>query len=180
MIKSYWKLPLLLIILAIQLIVPAGKILRYQNTLKKGTPYKFRVKSYDLKKLEMGRYIYLNYIFDYPADKMIDPLSRYGVLTVNNEGYAELAEISMTAPDSSKDFILISMRHNTPYIDFNRYYIDSRLSVKSAQGDLSRLLKQSAVIQADLRVYKGRAVIENIFLDGIPLIDALLTEKSSP
>lgn len=172
MIKFNWKLPYLLIILIIQLVVPAGKILRYHNTLKKGTLYKFHVKSYDLRKLEQGRYIHLDYALDLP-DKMINPLSHYGELAVDSEGFARLAEIRMTPPDSSKDYILVSMRSNTPYIDFNRYYLDSRISPKSAKDDMNRLLKQNAVIQAELRVYKGRAVVENIVLNGIPIIDAI-------
>lgn len=166
-------LPILLAAIAVQLLVPVCKIIRHETTLKNGTVYRFLVRFHDPGDPLQGRYIQLDYAFDYPSDQMIHPNSRYGVLGVNEQGFAELTEIRMAPPDRSVDYISIYMDRNTPHLYFDRYYMEETIAPEAETFYFSGLRGGVNTVWVDLRVHRGHGVIENIMIDGIPLPAAM-------
>jgi hypothetical protein len=172
-------LPLLLAAILVQLAVPACKIVRHETTLKNGSVYRFQVRFHDPGDPLQGRYIQLDYALDYPSDQMIHPHSRYGVLGVNERGFAELTEIRMTPPDTSVDYISIYMHRNTPHLYSDRYYMKETIAPEAEKYFLSGLRDGTTSIWVDLRVHRGHSVIENIMIDGVPLPDAIKQQTSN-
>ncbi|MDR0901930.1 MAG: GDYXXLXY domain-containing protein [Opitutaceae bacterium] len=189
------RLILLAVFAAVTLAVPLGIIWRHEATLRHGALHKFRAAPVDPYDAFRGRYVQLSFAdntckrADADGDAQGGSLW-YVRLGVDAEGFSVPVEAGRKPPKDG-DFLIVdeagyysgekSLRINYP---FTRYYLPediapeaealyrkttrNNLAAPDASGDEKRKPTYAAV-----RVRNGAAVIEELFIGGVPVRDAL-------
>lgn len=168
---------LLFLLFAIQLFVPGQMIYQQENTIKTGTAYKFKTQPIDPTDPFRGKYITLWYELnsfktdqnwkDYRGDV-------YVYLNTDNRGFAKVKTVSKTPLKLNADYVVAQSRYNynnTVRFDlpFNRFYmnehkaLDAEISVRNAQLDTTKICYGLVYVK------DGTAVLDNVFIDDIPI-----------
>jgi uncharacterized membrane-anchored protein len=172
----YWRLIIFGLVAFAQLAVPGSLIWKREYTLRQGNVWKFRTAPVDPVDVFRGRYIALGFEVE-TQEISPPPNSGYGdkvfvTLKVNAEGFAEVDQVFAIKP-AGDDYMEARLSGKTIALAFNKYWVSERDAPagETAYRNLSRRGNQNAFVT--VRVFRGDAAIEQLYLDGQPLADYL-------
>ncbi len=171
------KIGLVFIIMFIfQLAVPLSMIIRREIILQKGETVKFQIQPVDPFDPFRGKYLNIRVISnrvntdtdEYSIDQTV-----FAHIDIDSEGFGSFTGISSSPPDNSLSIKckISSFGDNLVLLNlpFNRYYINEKYSKLGEELYLkySRGVRDDAYIT--VRINGGKAVLENMFLNGIEI-----------
>ena len=166
-----WRLILFLFVALAQLAVPASLIWKREQTLRHGTVWKFRTAPVDPVDAFRGRYVSLQ--FEIETQEISPPPNlESGQISVtlrsNAEGFAEIDQVLAVRP-TGDDFIEAQLSGKNVSLPFDKYWVTERdaPAAEAAYRAQSRREKQNAFVT--VRVFRGDAAMEQLFLDNRPL-----------
>ena len=171
-----WRLIIFALVACAQLAVPGSLIWKREQTLGRGSVWKFRTAPVDPVDVFRGRYVALH--FDAETQEISPPTNTesgdavFVTLKRNAEGFAEINQVS-TAKPGGDDFIAAQLNGNRISLPFDKYWVTERdaPAAEVAYQNLSRRGNQNAFVS--VRVFRGDAAIEQLYLDNLPLGDYL-------
>jgi uncharacterized membrane-anchored protein len=168
-----------------QLAYPASMIVGYEHTLRAGTPLRIRCQMVDPSDLLRGRYVQLRLqTFTIPVEQPEAFHRRQTVvalLETDAAGFARLAGIRDQAPETGLylpaevEKVNPETREVTVGLPFDRYYMGEYDAPRAENAYRSGARKGDAFVV--LRVRRGRAAIEDLFVDGRPIAELLSNQK---
>lgn len=174
-----WGFALLMAAIVLQWAVPATLALRSEYVLRAGTRYYLRTAPVDPADVFRGRYVALRFAdaqahvpaaADWPAGTVV-----YVPLITGDDRYARFGAASQTAPAQGDylkaKIISVDAAHlASVQLPFDRYYLDESLAVMAEQAyrDANRRGGPSAAY-VSIRVHRGDAVLESLFIDNLPI-----------
>ena len=171
-----WRLIVFGLLALAQLAVPASLIWKREQTLRRGSVWRFRTAPVDPVDAFRGRYVALE--FEVEGHEISPPPNAdYGqtvfvTMRQNAEGFAEIDRVNPSRP-AGDDFIEAQLRGKTVSLPFDKYWVTERdaPAAEAAYRAQSRREKRNAFVM--VRVFRGDAAIEQLYLDGLPLGDYL-------
>jgi uncharacterized membrane-anchored protein len=165
-----------------QLAVPGSLIWKREHTLRQGAVWKFRTAPVDPVDVFRGRYIALG--FEVETQEISPPPNSgysdkvFVTLKANAEGFAEVDQVFAIKP-SGDDFMEARLSSKTIVLPFNKYWVTERdaPAAETAYRNLSRRGNQNAFVT--VRVFRGDAGIEQLYLDNQPLGEYLRQNAQS-
>lgn len=176
----YWRLIVFGLVGLVQLAVPGSLIWKREHTLRLGSVWKFRTAPVDPVDAFRGRYVALH--FDVETEELMpppDPEYYYTVFVtfkLSAEGFAEIDQVSVEAP-ARDDFITAELSGSRITLPFDKYWVTERdaPAAEVAYQNLSRRGNQNAYVS--VRIFRGDAAIEQLYLDNQPLGEFLRRPK---
>jgi uncharacterized membrane-anchored protein len=167
-----WRLIIFALVAFAQLAVPASLIWKRERTLREGRVWKFRTAPVDPVDAFRGRYIALKFeaegqeISPPPDVKFYERV--FVTLRENGEGFAEIDQVSPARPEGD-DFIEAQLAGKTVSLPFDKYWVTERdaPAAETAYRAQTRRDKRNAYVT--VRVFRGDAALEQLYLDGVPL-----------
>lgn len=196
-IKNGWPLAILLPffigMVAVQLYVPAQMIIEKETTLKKGIAYKFKTAPVDPYDPFRGKYVRLEF-----RNNRIDVASSnfykkgediYATIKNDPEGFAQIASISRIKPKEEMAYMKVKAGHTfrnslkLPLeFPFDRFYMEESKAYEAEKFTRTAQRDTSRATYALVKIYKGNAVLENVYIDDTPLkefVEAKRLEKAT-
>jgi uncharacterized membrane-anchored protein len=169
---KYWRIIVFGLVAFAQLAVPASLIWKREHTLRQGHVWKFRTAPVDPVDAVRGRYVALH--FEVETQEISPPPNAgysdrvFVTLRANAEGFAEVDGVSGTKP-AGDDFVEAKLAGKTILLPFDKYWVTERdaPAAEAAYQNLSRRGNQNAYVT--VRVFRGDAAIEQLYLDNQPL-----------
>jgi uncharacterized membrane-anchored protein len=177
---------LFVVLAVIQLAVAAGAIFRSEVALRSGVIYRFRLQPVDPVDAFRGRYVALRFVLDRApvteGTPSLRPRKIYVPLVVDDEGFAGFGPVALNPP-ASGDFL--RLRSGVDFIDengdrmvslalpFGRYYMPEALA---AEVDRNLWRRGARPAWVTVRVWDGVGVIEDLWVDGVPVRDWLASD----
>lgn len=150
-------LPALLIVaFVVQLLVPAYMIWEKFDVLKTGEEVKIEVRPIDPYDAFRGRYVALGY--DYELDYS-DRYGKYGILEVNDEGFAKLVRVTDEKP--KEGLYLVNDDDYYFHIPLDRYYMEEKLAPKA------ETMIDDANAYITVRIKGDKAVISGLYINDV-------------
>ena len=180
-----WIALLLGVAVAAQLAVPAGMIVRRELVLHRGVALRFRTAPVDPYDAFRGRYVALG--FDERSalceDKFRAHQSIYVRAETGTNGFAHLAEAARQ-PGGTGVWFRASANYSTDGksvtvdLPFDRFYMDEKSAPQAEKlyREINRRNRPAADKREtwlQVRVYRGLAVPEELYVDGRPIREAL-------
>ncbi|HEV2806452.1 MAG TPA: GDYXXLXY domain-containing protein [Chthoniobacterales bacterium] len=173
---KYWRLIVFGLVAFAQLAVPASLIWKREQTLGRGSVWKFRTAPVDPVDVFRGRYVALR--FDVETQEISPPPNAsdsdkvFVTLKANAEGFAEIDQVFATKP-AGDNFIEADLSGKTIVLPFDKYWVTERdaPAAETAYQNLSRRGNQNAFVT--VRVFRGDAAIDQLYLDNLPLREYL-------
>ena len=152
--------------------------------------YKFRTAPIDPYDPFRGKYVWLGYEDNWieidTADNWDYHEKVYVEIKNDKDGFARIKSVSREPYDTSTDYIAASISTVTTYekipkmyIDFpfDRFYMDE-FKAKPAEDIVREATRDTSVISyALVRIKDGQTVIENVFIDDVPLKEVVENEQ---
>ena len=174
------------VVVLAQLFVPAQMIFDQENTIAKGTAYKFRTQPVDPSDPFKGKYIYLNYDLSFAATKDTTWESNapiYITFQTDSLGFAMVKDIYKDDPKDG-DYLKTKVAWYDHYeknvgfsFPFNEFYMNE---TKAYDAELAHAQAQRDSLPnntyALVYLLKGKAVLDNVFINDIPISDYVETE----
>ncbi|RYD79545.1 MAG: hypothetical protein EOP53_09480 [Sphingobacteriales bacterium] len=177
--KITWIAFVLLVVL--QLWVPASVIRNKENVLATGNAYKFRTAPRDPNDYLRGKYVYLNFnetSFETTGTATWKSGQQvYASLGTDSAGFAKITGINANARDAGKDYIKTSIN----YVDyenarkiyvhwpFDRFYMEESKAPLAEEAYNNSTIDSSLISYALVKVKKGEAVLENVYINDKPI-----------
>ena len=177
---KHWRLIVFLFIALAQIAVPASLIWKREQTLRQGSVWKFRTAPVDPVDAFRGRYVALEFEVETqeisPPAEVESGRTVFVTLAPDIDGFARIDQILATAP-SGTDFMAVQLAGKTVSLPFDKYWVTERdaPAAEAAYAAQSRREKRNAFVT--VRVFKGDAALEQLYLDGLPL-GVYLREKA--
>jgi uncharacterized membrane-anchored protein len=170
-----WRITVFVLVALAQLAVPASLIWKREQTLRLGSVWKFRTAPVDPVDAFRGRYVALE--FEAETQQILPPADVASdkpvfVTLRQNAGFAEIDQVFATPP-AGEDFIEARLNGKTVSLPFDKYWLSERdaPAAEAAYRFQSRLEKRNAFVT--VRVFRGDAALEQLYLDNLPLGDYL-------
>lgn len=171
------------LLVLVQWFVP-GKVVWDKNTvLKKGKSFRFETMPVDPSDPFRGRYITLRFkIEEFTTDRTLDHRSYediYVLLDNDEQGFARVKDVSSVKPTGGQDFIKTPAYISGGYGDtvtirieyrFGKFYLQEFKAPKAERDFLNAVNDSAKKTYALVKVYKGDAVIENVYVNDQPLV----------
>ncbi len=175
-------LPLIIFSIAVlaQWAAPLSQIWTYEKVLAKGTLIKLKCTAPDPYDPLRGRYLAVRpnqREAPVPAGMELKQDTQvYAVLTTGADGFATITSLSLTPP-ASGDYVRVKSRYvfnEKALIDwpFDRFYVNEKLAPEADKW-FAENIRSVQGITAEVRVFNGRAVLEDLSLDGKPFREIL-------
>ena len=188
MISKRIKFILYFVLCAVQLSVPVLQILKFEDVLRSGSAYKLRTAPVDPYDAFRGRYVALNYK-DTKAkiktgEKIEYEAPAYVTLQMDKDGFAQYVELTKVQPLYG-DFLRVAdcymgygeenaLAHfNLP---FDRFYMEESKAPRAETAYREHVKRRDDVETSAyvvLRVKDGRGVIEDLYIDNMPIREYL-------
>jgi uncharacterized membrane-anchored protein len=170
-VKS-WRLIVFVLLAFAQLAVPASLIWKRERTLRRGSVWKFHTAPVDPVDAFRGRYVALE--FEAEGQEVSPPPNAsyhqtiFVTLRQNPDGFAEIDQVN-SSPPAGDDFIEAQLAGRTVSLPFDKYWVTERdaPAAEAAYRAQSRRDKRNAF--TTVRVFRGDAALEQLYLDGLPL-----------
>ncbi|HEX8898235.1 MAG TPA: GDYXXLXY domain-containing protein [Chthoniobacterales bacterium] len=169
---KHWRLIVFVLVAFAQIAAPASLIWKREQTLRRGGVWKFRTAPVDPVDAFRGRYISLQ--FEAESQEISPPPNASSGQTVfttlkpNAEGFAEIDQVFSSRP-AGDDFIEAELAGKTVKLPFDKYWVTERdaPAAESAYRAQNRRDKRNAFVT--VRIFRGDAAIEQLYLDDQPL-----------
>lgn len=156
--KKY-LMPALIIVILIQLLTPVYMIADKYVVLKTGEEFKFKVYPVDPYDAFRGRYVSLN------ARQETGGPGKYGVISVDADGFAYISSISGDKPASGA--YVKSGGRSWFSLPIDRYYMDEKLAPKAEA--LTRQRENGEETYVTVRVKNGELIVSGLFINGVAI-----------
>jgi uncharacterized membrane-anchored protein len=174
---------LFLCLALIQLAVPMSMIVKREAILKNGLQYKFKVAPVDPYDPFRGRYVALSIDKNYvPQEKDLGlkgGQTVFALIDVDAQGFAQLSGVTINRP-VEKAYIQVKVGYVSSYdkriylnLPVNRYYMEEKaapVAERIYQRHAQRERKDAYIV---VRIKDGFAVIENLYVGGQKIEDAV-------
>jgi len=186
------RLALMVVLALAQLAVPGTIIAIHESVLRLGKPYKFRVAPVDPYDAFRGRYVALGFArTQAPAAPGMENQRGPAWARVVEEpdgfaGFAEVAPKPAAEGDWIKVMISYAYRGTANFrLPFDRFYMEESAAPEAERALWRRSWRQRTSQEAYVvvRIRGGRAVVEQLFLAGVPIAEYLKQnppEKEQP
>jgi len=173
------------VIVLAQLAVPGWMIGRRELVLEQGVPYRFRTAPVDPYDPFRGRYVMLNLeAASAPVTEGVNYRSGekvYALLETDDEGYARVGGLSRDCPGPG-DYLRVRVGYQQTdrvqlRLPFDRYYAEESVApgIERAYWKHSRRQERDAYLV--VRVRKGIGVIEELYIEGVPVLEFIAREQ---
>lgn len=180
--KSIHLFFLFVILALVQLWVPAQMIFERETAIREGVAYKFKTKPIDPSDPFKGKYIYLNYqnnaVKTLDTDWVVNsPI--YVTFSTDSLGFGKVEEVSKSKPEHA-DYLKTKVtmyNARTKEVGFSfpfkEFYMNENKAYEAelAHRKAHRDTLSSHVTHALIYFYKGTGVLDNVFIDDIPIVD---------
>jgi len=175
-----WLFPLFVVVALVQLVVPAGMIVRRELTLKEGKIFKFHAQPVDPYDAFRGRYVTLSLepnSVTVPTNSSLEYQWREVYITLDEgpDGFARFTGVFLE-PQTGKDYIKtksaglnegkLSLR-----LPFDRFYMEESTAPKAERAYLEHSKRGQQDAFVTIRVSDGFAVLENFYVAGKPITE---------
>lgn len=183
--KRKIMLSALIAVVVIQLGVPLSMIIKREIALKNGRQFKFKTAPVDPYDAFRGRYVALgmeqNKVKSDSNEGWEKGQRVYVLLNENPEGFAELAGITREKPKSD-NFIKVRVRYSYQgevqiNLPFDRFYMNEKDAPKAETAYRKHSSREQRDAYVTVRVLDGFAVLEDLYVGGVPVSDFLKNEK---
>lgn len=157
-------LPILIVVILIQLFIPANMIYQKYDIIKTGQEFKFRVNPIDPYDAFRGRYVSLNYGETFPMDRN----GKHGSIVVGKDGFAKIDKIS---DEPIGDIYVRSTRNDYFKMPIDRYYMDEKMAPQAETLIREQVTGKDTYIT--VRIKNGTLVITGLYIDGMPIEDII-------
>ena len=170
------------ILVIIQWFIP-GKLIRDKSqVLKKGVSHKLKTEPVDPSHPFKGKYINLNFAQTTFTDTIRRQLRGYDpvfvILGIDAQGFATVKNLSTEEPKTERVYVKATVYNTSEAKDsitvhfqypFDEFYMEE---FKAPQAEI--IYRESnrdslKTTYALVKIYKGEAVIENVFINDIPI-----------
>jgi uncharacterized membrane-anchored protein len=170
-----------------QLAVAASAIVKRELTLRYGEVYRFRTAPVDPLDVFRGRYVLLAFeertavLTLSEGDKVERNQLLWATIAVDSDGFARLTSASPTRPDDTPALRCRSARTMRSSgevwlrLPFNRYYMEESKAPAAEIAYRRQTRQEESNAHVAVRVRDGFAVIEELYLDGMPIGEYLST-----
>ena len=171
-----------MIVVLIQLFVPAKMIFDRENVLATGTEYKFKTQPVDPSDPFRGKYITLNYEMDKAKSKGLSWERGETILVYidrDSLGYAKIHDVSKGELSIDKDYIEAKVTWNYGdssivnfELPFDRYYMEES-KAKPAEDiyrEYNRRGNANSETYALVAIKNGQSVLKDVFINDRPII----------
>lgn len=178
---------LLVLVCAVQLAVPLAMIARREIALRNGETFRFRCAPVDPVDFFRGRYVDLGFSeerYEGPdADVLLRGQTVFAHLETDEDGFARIVALETTPPESGP-FVRCRVRwggSNRATLDlpFSRYYMKETTAPDAEKLYRERLSDGTGEAWVETRILDGYAVLEELYIDGDPVIEVLEDESGS-
>lgn len=171
-----------------QLAVPGSMILKREETLKNGDVFRFKTRPVDPYDAFRGRYVALGFEQNQVSVTNAASFRRgrkiYVRLETDADGFARLGEVVARRP-SSGVYLKTKVLYAQPglgkvmvALPFDRYYMNEQEAPEAERAYNTASRREARTAYAAVRVQAGMAVIEDLFVDGVPIKEFLSTQKA--
>ena len=170
------------VLAVIQWLVP-GKLIRDKNQVfKRGALYKFKTEPIDPSHPFKGRYIILHFAetsFTDTINRQIrgsDPV--FVILSIDQHGFARASGLSVRDPRGKIAYVKAVANYSSQVNDsitvhfqypFDEFYMDEFKAPKAETIYREATRDSLNTAYALVRIYEGDAIIENIFINNVPI-----------
>ena len=161
------------------LALPAKMIYDQQNVFNEGTAYKFKCQPVDPNDPFRGKYVQLRFENIVVTDKEVMSHDKFfGVVTVDNEGYARIEKV---VNQYSDNLILLELDYplfqndSTATFTFpiDRLYMNENKAQSAEDLYRNALRDNSQDVYAKIYISQGRYLLDDVYVDGVRLKDVL-------
>ncbi len=176
---------LLVAVALVQLSVPATMIIRREIVLHTGKQFRFRTAPVDPYDAFRGRYVWLSIMpneAEYTGDRIGRGRKIFLTLKQGDDGFAEVSSVSLSRPKEG-DFIQVkssyAARSNRIGITwpFTRYYMEESAAPEAERVYRDRARRDSSAASVTVRVRRGFGVLEELYIEDLPIKEFLATQK---
>lgn len=185
MSRGWWKLPALALVCLVQLAVPARMILEHERTLSRGELFRFQVAPVDPYDPFRGRYVLLSFdaetVPGEPGDDL-EPGDRvFATIAEDEDGFAQVIDLGRKRPQGGA-YLRARVRripgdHVQLDFPFERYYMEESLAPEAERAYREHTRREKIDAFVTVRVRGGRAVLEELYLAGMPILEYLEREQ---
>ncbi len=164
-----------------QLFVPASMIFQNTKVLQNGEEFHFRLQPIDPTDPFRGEYIILNFLDDgyvsVDSSEMWEGHhTAYAIIENNADGYAYVADVQQEAPLDISNYLALpieatyenSIHFNFP---FDRFYMSEDKAQKAEDLYFENLRDSTSINYAVVSINNGKAVLKDVQVNGISLVD---------
>ncbi|MCL1887921.1 MAG: GDYXXLXY domain-containing protein [Kiritimatiellaeota bacterium] len=166
----------------LQFAIPAGMIYRQEEVLRKGARVCFETTAVDPLDVFRGRYVELELAeFGWRGRRHALPGGAlHALIETNAQGVASVAGVVSAPPGGDALYFKVARRYaRSDYLanPFNRFYMPEKLAPVAEEIYRETLPRwggegtTNSVLLA-VRVYKGRAAVEDLLVNGVPMTKA--------
>ena len=190
--KAIFSLFILMVL--VQLFVPANMIWNNEDVLRTGKEFKFKTAPIDPNDPFRGKYIFLsfdNITVEIPKEhdwKRGEAI--YVSIKEDNKGFAIIDSISRKEPQQIQDFVKAEVGFINSYqadkvtmnirYPFERFYMeeskayDAEITYRETRRDTTK------TAYALVNVKEGDAVLKDVLIDGVPIAELVNTKLETP
>jgi len=179
---NYGLIIAFLVLVVIQWVVNGKIIWDKSEVLKKGQPYKFKTEPVDPTNPFKGKYITLTFSESIFADtinrNLVSNDNIYLLLGIDQRGYAFVKNLSKQEPKNDKAYVKATVYYTATDNDsisvhirypFDEFYMDEYKAPKAEIIYRESTRDTSNKTYALVKIWKGEGVIENVFINDIPI-----------
>ena len=186
-----WGLSLFIVVILVQLYVPAKMIWDREDVLQTGREYKFKTAPVDPNDPFRGKYIILQFEEDLVPTSAGNNWERdediYVILSEDSNGFAQVASVLRQRPGEDQDFVKAKIGYvfgngtDETEIEypFERFYMEES---KAPEAELTYAKSQrdtTKTTYALVRVKNGEAVLKDVMIDGISIVEIVKTNRAN-
>lgn len=183
--KSKIVLPAFLIMVLVQLYVPAKMIFKKESVVTTGKEFRFKTAPVDPTDPFRGKYIVLSFeenaIQVTNANDWNQGDHVFVSLATNDKGYARILSVSKDEPLNEEDYVKAnlgfimndSLSNVTIQYPFDRFYMEESKAYDAEQAYNESTRDTSRVTYAIVKVRNGDAVVTDVIINGVPIREAV-------
>jgi uncharacterized membrane-anchored protein len=164
-----------------QIAVPVSMIVEREMVLRCGRTLKFRTAPVDPFDALRGRYVSLRFESNSVPESaglgFADGQKVYALVEEDADGFARFTRLSAQRPEGDAYMqVRVSYTHKEQtFLDlpFDRYYLEEGMARAAEEAYRARSRRGSRDAYVTVRVWKGRAVLEELYVGGKPILEFL-------
>lgn len=166
------------------LAIPVLMIRQQESILKEGAVYRFALQPIDPPDAFRGRYLELNFnLPSFPSPTELTTYRQKVFLTVTKDsvGMGQFDALHIDPPHDTPDYVMARVGGTSSHEvycfvpdEMQRFYLNEDLAPladKWYADLLSRDDRPQVPVTVDLRILKGKALIEQVYFEGVPVAE---------
>lgn len=182
-----------ILMVAVQLVVPASMIYNAEAIIAKGTEYKFITTPIDPTDPFRGKYITLSYRENrfqiYNPEEWSTNEIVFVTLTTDENGYAKISSVSKEMPADQQDFVkakvsyVTNLENEDNYLTisypFDRYYMEESKASDAETLYLESLRDTNLITYGLVNIKAGEAVLKDVMIDGKSIKEMVINKRDT-